>query len=146
MDKMNIQNKIPIPVLSPPQIESEPFHSQNKAEEDHSSSSEIFVRPSKGLRKCCNCKELLLENMFSKDRSKKSGLQSKCRQCSNACVELWRSKQSPLSRKKPRVHQRQARVKRAETKPFTYTMKRHRDLYEKSLLDEGLTVRYRRHV
>jgi len=146
MDKINIQNNIPISVLSPPQIESEPFHGQNKAEEDHSSSSEIFVRPSKGLRKCCNCKELLLEIMFNKDRSKKSGLQSKCRQCSNACVELWRSKQSPLLEKKPRVNQRHARVKRVVTKPSTYAMKRHRDLHEMSLLDEGLTVNNRMHL
>jgi len=43
-----------------------------------------------GLRRCWKCQQILDFSCFNKDRNRTTGLQSKCRRCSNQGVNEWR--------------------------------------------------------
>jgi hypothetical protein len=143
---MNSQNSLPILGLSTPPVEIEISDSKNQIQVDQSASIDVFVAPLNGERKCCKCKSHLPENQFNRDRSKKSGLQSKCRRCSNACVESWRSNKRLLADERPSAHQPRAKVKKQKSKAFTKGADTQSVMKERALRDEGLTVRNRRHV
>lgn len=143
---MNSQNSLSTSGLSMPPVEIEISDCKNQIQVDQSPSIDVFAAPLNGARKCCKCKSHLPETHFNRDRSKKSGLQSKCRKCSNTCVESWRSNKRLLADKRPNAHQPRAKVKKRKTMALTHGAGTQSVLKERALREEGLNVRNRKHV
>ena len=145
-DKTEGQNNTSMIGLSMPPIELELSHENNQRQTSQLVNSYSFVPPPGGERKCCHCKELLPSNQFNKDRSKKSGLQSKCRRCSNSCVESWRTKNASLRAAKSAPPKRPRRVKSTSKNRIVRSYDTQRREEERAVQDEGLNIRNRRHV
>jgi hypothetical protein len=143
---MNSQNNPSTSGLSMPPVEIEISDSKNQIQVDQLPSIDVFVAPLNGGRKCCKCKSYLPETQFNRDRSKKSGLQSKCRRCSNTCVESWRNKKKLLADERLNTHLPRAKTKKRKTKSFDKGANIQSVMKERALREEGLNVRNRRHV
>lgn len=143
---MNSRNNPPILGLSTLQIEIDVSDIKNQIQADQSSCNHIFVAPEKGKRKCCRCKEQLPVSQFNKDRSKKSGLQSKCRVCSNAEVVSWRRTKRLMAEKIPRTRRPPGARKRGGPKNYKDFGSTQHDVFERGYREEGMDVRERRHL
>lgn len=94
------------------------------------------------VRCCWSCKNLLDIEEFARDRSRKSGRQSKCRRCSSRLVAAWRHRTGPRQKEKsPR--RRDTRARQAPVRASRGTVTRQE---ESRLRDEGLTIRDRIHA
>lgn len=97
------------------------------------------------LRRCWRCREMLLESEFSRDTSRKSGFQSKCRTCSNAAVREWRQQKTlETSRRSQTLQTRESPRSGGRGQALNPDVIGKYSL--RSLLDEGLTIRKRRHL
>lgn len=65
---------------------------------------------------CCYCKEKKNASNFSKDKSKKSGLSSRCKKCENEKVRLWRSLNHEKSKESSRKWKKNNKEKIVEYK------------------------------
>ncbi len=98
------------------------------------------------LRRCWKCQLELPKSEFSKDESRKSGLQSKCKGCSNRSVSSWRKQKGDTFTREvngvpaePRV----TRKKQTSSGIWSHTKNR---LEEQRLRQDGLNVRNRMHL
>ena len=143
---MNSRNNLPILGLSTLQTEIDVSDIENQIQVDQTSCSDVFVAPEKGKRKCCRCKEQLPVEQFNKDRSKKSGLQSKCRKCSNVEVVSWRRTKRLMAEKNHQTRRPPGKRKRDKPKNYKDFGSTQREYFERGYRDEAMNVRKQRHI
>jgi hypothetical protein len=119
-------------------------HEQNIGDIGNSDSGCISQTPS-GLRRCWKCKSNLPRSNFSKDKSRKSGLQSKCKKCSNKRVHEWRhSKVADPTRP---TRKRLAKRNKAPSQDSIGYLDPVRDESQLQMyLQDGLNIRNRKHL
>lgn len=101
-----------------------------------------FNQVAVGTKRCWKCERILPISAFAQDKARKSGVQSKCRDCNLVCSTDWRENNRQQVNRQRKQKRRKHDARRLQSSKWTSTQSR--DISELKELGEGNNLKLRK--